>query len=278
MAVDTTEPVTEMVLALHLASGGRYGSPRLVAALARHGVRISRRAVMAIMKAHGLSGNRPDVSISRSNRKNRKRVSRSRSSFRCGVPDAVRRRFKAGVPGTHVVMDLCRVETRRTVRVLAFALDLGSRRVLAWHLGRIPDTANVLTCLRRTRATLGSLQGVVIHSDRGGEFANRQVRDWLGREGAIRSMSRRGNCWDNAVAESFVATLRRELWTIRRRPALQELESALRVWIHWYNTERLHSSLGYRSPAEWEEMHAIAEREETGIYAVDGGAEGVFEC
>lgn len=262
MTLASHEPYTHQILTVHTASGGRYGSPRVVAALAQGGVHLSRRAVMTIMKAHGLSGGACNGAGVGSNRKNRNRISRSRTTVRCVARDEVRRRFEAGVPGTHVVMDLCRIETRRSVRFLAFALDLGSRRVLAWHLGRASDTSNVLTCLRRTSAALGPLKGVVIHSDRGGEFANRRVRAWLAGAGAIRSMSRRGNCWDNAVAESFVATLRRELWAERGRPTIGELERALTIWIHWYNAERLHSSLGYRSPAQWEEMHMLAEREE----------------
>jgi putative transposase len=151
------------------------------------------------------------------------------------------------------VADITYVPTREGTLYLATVLDLASRRCVGWSMQDTLETDLVLDALRMARAARQPAPGLMLHSDRGSQYASAAHRDELAAHGMVASMSGKGNCYDNAVAESFFATLEFELlmnsdWHTRaeaRRAIFRFIET-------WYNQKRRHSTLGYVSPAEYE--------------------------
>jgi len=139
---------------------------------------------------------------------------------------------------------------------LAVVLDLASRRIIGWAAGRTPGQELTLPALRQALARRRPPAGLLHHSDRGRHYTGTSYQRLVAAHQGIASMSRRGDCWDNAVVESFFATLKTELETTWRSRA--EGSDALRQYIAWYNTERLHSTLGYVSPAAFERQLSAA--------------------
>lgn len=241
-----------LISTLFKASEGRYGSPRITRALAACGLSVGRRRVIAAMQLQGLRAERGPKTRKRGNRKNSSRTSTSRGVKRCCRPDRVRRRFDVKSPNRVWVADVTQLQLGEMASFLCVIIDLSSRRVISWRIASSPDTALVASTLRGAFRRRKPSPGLIIHTDRGGEFANRKVAAMIRQRDAEQSMSRRGNCWDNAVAESFFATLKREciyLLDPRRRHSLRKVVDD---YLHWYNRTRLHSTLGYRSPAEFE--------------------------
>lgn len=241
-----------LVATMFRASQGRYGSPRITRALAARGLAVGRRRIIAAMLLLGLRAKRGAKTRERGNRKNSSRTSTSRVFKRCCCPDSVRRTFDVKSPNKVWVADVTQLQRGRERLFLCVIIDLSSRRVVSSRLGPSPDAALVACTLRNAFARRAPDQGVILHSDRGGEFANRQVRALLRQRGASQSMSRRGNCWDNAVAESFFATLKRECIYLLDPRSRRSLRKVVGDYIDWYNETRLHSAIGYRSPAEFE--------------------------
>ncbi len=182
-------------------SHGRYGSPRVIAQLEREGVRVGKRRVERIMRGLGLCASRP-----------RRTRTTTRANERHAVEENVLARdFTASRPDERWVTDITYVWTDEGWAYLAVLLDLCSRAVVGWSLDdslstRLPLAALEMAVVRR-RPTVGLLH----HSDRGCQYTSQQYREALRKHGVVVSMSRKGNCWDNAVAESFFATIKREL-------------------------------------------------------------------
>jgi hypothetical protein len=159
------------------------------------------------------------------------------------------------------VSDITYVPTREGWLYLATVLDLGTRRVVGWNMGETLEVELATGALGMALAQRRPGRGLLHHSDRGVQYAAHAYREILERHGAVASMSRKGNCWDNAVAEAFYSTLEFELiegadWQTRaqaRRAIFSYIEG-------WYNRERLHSSLGYLSPVEYERRLALTVR------------------
>ncbi len=250
--------ISEQILAYWWRSGGTYGSPRLTAALRADGVPVGRRTVMAAMRAAGVAGVRGQAA-GRSNRKNMVRVRHDRAARRCVARDALGRRFDVGEPGRCWVADVTLLRTCRGVRFLSVVMDLGSRAVVAWGLAVTNDAASICRCVGKALSSRRSRGPLVLHTDRGGEFANRSLRALLRKHDVVMSMGRRGNCWDNAAAESLFGTFKREWYYRARRPTVVELEQGVAAWVEWYNNERLHSALGWRSPMAWAALWTAGE-------------------
>lgn len=132
-------------------------------------------------------------------------------------------------------------------------LDLASRRVVGWAVGTTLETTLPLTALQRALAWRQPAPGLIQHTDRGSQYASQAYRAVLRSHGIVQSMSRRGDCWDNAVAESFFATLEHELLATADFHSHREAERAIAGFIDdWYNPTRRHSALGYVSPLQYE--------------------------
>jgi transposase InsO family protein len=235
------------IRAAHRASKERYGAPRVHAELRAGGEHVGRKRVARLMRAAGLAGRRP-------------RAARPRTTVAGtgpGIaPNVLARRVSpAAVPAVNRVWvgDLTYLRTRTGWAYLAVLLDVASRRVVGWHVGVTLETEGALVALRRALAARRPAPGLVHHSDRGVQYASAAYRAALAAAGAVPSMSRVGNCWDNAVAESFFATLDRELRGSADWATPAEAAAAVGEFIvGWYNPERRHSTLGYRSPIEYE--------------------------
>jgi transposase InsO family protein len=222
---------------------GTYGSPRIVEALHRRGFHVCKRRVERAMRALGL------YAVPRA----RHRVTTRANPAHAVEPNVLDRDFDATRPNERWVTDITYVWTGEGWAYLAVILDLFSRAVVGWSLSASLSTTLPLdaldVALRRRRPDVGLLH----HSDRGCQYTSAQYREALATAGITVSMSRRGNCWDNAVAESFFATLKTELVYRRQWRTRYELRDSLFEYLEvFYNRRRLHSTLGYRTPAEVE--------------------------
>lgn len=235
------------VRAAHTKSRRRYGAPRVHQELRAQGTRVAKKRVARLMREDGLVARRP-----------RRFVRTTDSAHPHPVaPNTLARGFAvAEIAGVDRVWasDITYVPTREGWLYLAAVLDLGSRRVVGWAMRDTLEEALALDALRMALTQRRPAAGLLAHSDRGSQYAGSAYQALLTAEGLTCSMSRKGNCWDNAVAESFFATLEHELLTESDFPSRPAARRAIFEFIEvWYNRERRHSSLGYVSPAEYEQ-------------------------
>jgi putative transposase len=239
------ELLTVQIVAAHRKSRHTYGAPRLVEELRDLEVRISRRRCARLMRARGLCGAR----------KNRKRPRTTNSNH--GRPTPANRLATASAPsGPNQVWltDITYVQTAEGWLYLAAILDLWSRRIVGWAVAPSLQTELVLAALRDALRRRRPRTGLLHHSDRGSQYIDREYVALLDAYGIERSMSRAGNCYDNAAMESFWSTLKSDTRLDRFDPASRdEAELAVFDYIEtFYNPTRRHSSLGYLSPVAFE--------------------------
>jgi transposase InsO family protein len=232
------------IAAIHAESRQRYGSPRIHAELQDRGCRTGRKRVARLMRVRGLAARR---------RRRFRVTTQSQHPFPI-APNLLARQFERAVPDQAWVTDITYIPTGEGWLYLAVILDLCSRFAVGWAMSeRITDDLT-LDALDMALARRRPAQGLLHHSDRGSQYASGDYQRVLAQHGIVCSMSRRGNCWDNAVAESFFATLKVELvhdatWNTRAaaRCALFEYLEP------FYNGRRRHSALGYLSPRAFEQ-------------------------
>jgi len=231
------------IAAIHAESRQRYGSPRIHAELAARGCRTSQKRVARLMRARGLAARR---------RRRFRVTTQSRHRFPA-APNVLARQFDRAAPDRAWVTDITYIATGEGWLYLAVILDLCSRMAVGWALSERITNDLTLEALGIALARRRPPQGLLHHSDRGSQYASGDYQRVLAQHGIICSMSRRGNCWDNAIAESFFATLKVELvhdatWDTRSA-ARTELFEYIELF---YNGQRRHSALGYLSPRAFE--------------------------
>jgi putative transposase len=235
------------IRAAHMASGKTYGSPRVYKDLKAAGKQVGRKRVARLMREEGIEGQR-------------KRPFRVTTDSRHSHPVAaneLKRNFTASAPNKVWVTDITYIRTREGWTYLAAILDLFSRRVVGWSMDSHLDRTLALDALGMALKTRCPEAGLVHHSDRGVQYACEDYRSRLRERGIISSMSRKGNCWDNAVAESFFSTLKAEL--VHRNDYVSRSQARDSVFEYieaFYNGRRRHSALGYVSPVEHESAAA----------------------
>ena len=237
----------------HRDSAETYGAPRIHDELREQGHRVGKKRVARLMRQAGLVGCQPTRWV---------RTTESAHAHPV-APNVLDRQFD--VNGIQVVnrawvADITYVPTPEGFLFLAVVLDLASRRVVGWAMRNSLAAELALAALRMALEERQPEPGLVHHSDQGMHYTCTAYQELLATHGIEASMSRRGNCWDNAVAESFFATLERELIVRRRWATRAEAREAIFRYIAtWYNTRRRHSTLGYRSPnAHERELLSVA--------------------
>ena len=223
------------------------GSRTIVGALAQRGYCVSRKRVIRLMAEENLRC-----------RLKRRFVVTTRSKHRRPVASNVlERKFAPGAPNRAWVADITCLYTRRGWAYVAVVLDVGSRKVVGWSVGPSMEGDLALAALRQAFDERRPPAGLIHHSDRGTQYASYAYQALLLEHGAVCSMSRKGNCWDNAVVESFFGSLKRELPNHHIFADWHEVDRAVFAYVEaHYNTNRRHSSLGYVSPNEYERRAA----------------------
>lgn len=241
------EQLRKQVRAAHQRSRRTYGSPRVHAELRARGERVGRKRVARLMREEGLRV--------RARRRARPTTTDSRHSHPV-AENVLARRFSVeeiGAINQVWAGDITYVPTREGWLYLAVILDLASRKVIGWSMQQTLGASLAIDALRMALAARGAGGGLLHHSDRGVQYAALAYQELLGWHRMVPSMSRRANCYDNAVVESFFATLEWELIDRSDWQTRDEARLAIFDYIEcWYNQQRRHSSLGYLSPVEYE--------------------------
>jgi putative transposase len=240
--------LTDEIRQVHQRSRGTYGYPRIHAELRSVGLECGRRRVARLMREAGLSG---------CMRGHRRRSTTRRDERAAPAPDLVDRRFLAASPDRLWLADITYVPSREGFLYLSFILDACSRRIVGWSMANHLRTELVIDALEMALWSRRPPSGVVHHSDRGSQYTALSFGESLKEAGIFPSMGRVGSALDNAMAESFVSTLKAEMGS----PVLPTREAARMAIFDYiegfYNPTRRHSSIGYMSPADYE--RAIAE-------------------
>ena len=251
-------PISVRLQAAFARSGRCYGSRRLQAVLRSEGIKLGRYRVRRLMRTHGL-------------RTTWKRKFIHTTDSRHDLPTATNvldRQFTPAAPNQAWVSDITYLRTRGGWLYLAAVMDLFSRKIVGWAMAPTMPAELVCSALQMAIAQRCPAPGLIVHSDRGSQYASEAHRALLDRHGLRASMSRKGNCWDNAVMERFFLNLKTErVWQRDYANHAEATRDVTEYIVGFYNSVRLHSKLGYLSPTVYEqhmaEKHPIGVSEKT---------------
>jgi transposase InsO family protein len=233
------------IRAVHTELRGAYGWPRMWRELRRRGVRVGKERVRVTMQQHGIQARG----------KRRFRVATTDSNHKLPVaPNLLNRNFTVALPNTVWTGDVTYIATEEGWLYLAVVIDLFSRRIVGWSMKTTIDRTLVIdalemACLQR-RPEAGK---AIFHSDRGSQYASEDYGEVMRMYGLRPSMSRKANCWDNAVTETLFGSLKVERLHGETFVSGRVAKDAVLNWILWYNQKRMHSTIGYQSPVEYEQ-------------------------
>ena len=231
------------IKAIHGRSEETYGSPRIYYKLREDGQTCGRNRVARIMRENGI----------RVKTTKKFKVTTDSDHAMPLAENLLDRQFEVDQANTVWTSDITFLWTREGWMYLAVVLDLFSRRIVGWAMDKRMKRSLVIDALTMAIGRRNPQSGLLVHSDRGSQYASNDYQQILKNHGFDCSMSRRGNCWDNAVTESFVSTLKRERVHHRKYRSRQEAHADIFNYIEcWYNPHRIHSTLGYQSPAQFE--------------------------
>jgi transposase InsO family protein len=239
--------LSKLIVGIHRESRGTYGVPRVHGQLRHHGIACSKKRVARLMALHGLAGR---------HKRRGKQTTIADPKAQPVAMDLVQRDFQlARVLNQVWVGDITYVRTWEGWCYLATVIDLASRRVVGFAMADHMRTSLVCEALKMALTLRRPLPGLIFHSDRGSQYTSREFHQLLQATSTVQSLSRPRQCWDNAVAESFFATLKTELIYRQSWPTRTAVRRAIFEFIEvFYNRRRLHSSLQYCSPAEYERV------------------------
>lgn len=230
-----------------------YGSIRIRRELMRSGNICSRKRVARLMRLSNLIAHLPK----------RYRVTTDSNHDQPIAPNLLSREFTASVPNTKWTADITYIWTGEGWLYLSVVIDLFSRKVVGWSMQNHMEQSLVASALRMAVKGRQPTPGLICHSDRGSQYASKDYQTALKESGIVCSMSRKGNCWDNAPTESFFATLKKELIYRNVFGTAQQATSQIFNWIEvWYNRQRQHSTLDYVSPEAFENK-ALKKKQQT---------------
>lgn len=244
----TNQRLITKIRCFHKASRSVYGSPRIHKDLVDDGERVSRQRVARLMRSHRIQSKVARKFVITTNSKN----------THAPAPDRLQRNFRTAYKNQVWVSDTTFIRTRQGWLYLAVMIDLYSRQVIGWAMSDRNDTKLVADALIMAKRRRGKIKGVIVHSDQGSTYASGDYRRLLEENGMLCSMSRKGECHDNAVAESFFGTLKTELVDHEDYQTRQQAKQSLFEYIEvFYNRQRRHSYLGYITPLEYERATAL---------------------
>lgn len=242
------QTLAQEIAQIHLQSRQTYGSPRLTRELRKQGRRHGRNRIARLMKQGGLCGRQ----------KGRYRVQTTDSHHDQPIaPNRLAEAPKASAPNQLWVADITYIQTQEGWLYLAGILDLYSRKIVGWAMSARIDTALVLKALGMALLQRHPPRALLFHSDRGVQYASGDYRQALAQAGLLASMSRKGNCYDNAAMESFWSTLKLEL--VYRRDFVSHRQARSQIFDYiecFYNRQRSHSALDYNSPVDFELLNS----------------------
>jgi transposase InsO family protein len=244
------EALLAHIRAIHAQVKGEYGWPRIHKELLARGIRVGKDRVRKLMQQHGIKA-----------RTKRKFVVTTDSRHSLPVaPDLVQRRFNPEAPNRLWSGDITYIATDEGWLYLAAVIDLFSRQVVGWSMQAHMQTSLVKDALTMAWFRRRPEAGLIFHSDRGSQYCSHEFQDALRGWEVRSSMSRKGNCWDNAPTESFWGRLKTASLYGKKFATRQEAMDAVLDWVAFYNHRRLHSTLGYLSPMQYEQRWYEAQR------------------
>jgi putative transposase len=244
--------LTQEIRQVFATHRGRYGSPRIHREIKDQGRKLSRKRVARLMRQADLAARR----------KRRRVQTTKRDASHPVAPNILHREFTAIEPNTKWVTDITYIPTMQNWLYLAVILDVHSRAVVGWSMSACCDEELVAGALHMALGRRRPEVGLLHHSDRGCQYTSHRYRQRLEQAGMIVSMSRKGNCWDNAVMESFFGTLKEECVGDTIYDSHEQARQSLFEYLEiYYNRQRRHSSLGYVSPLTYERL--VAQRVES---------------
>lgn len=243
------ERLLEQIKIIHQVSRCLYGSPRIVATLKHKGATCGKNRVATLMRVNGIRAK---------TKKRFKRTTNSNHKYPLAA-NLVNQTFVANRPNEIWVSDITYIHTREGFLYLATVMDIYSRQIVGWAMDRTMTQWLVLEALKQARLHRNPSRGLIIHSDQGCQYASLDYQAFLKSQRYIPSMSRKGNCYDNACMESFFGTLKTELVEFETYQTRSEAKQSIFEYIEFfYNRTRLHSSLGYLSPYQFEKQSFVA--------------------
>lgn len=231
---------------IHLQSRGIYGSPKITKVLDSEGIKVSQKTVSKIMKENNIKSKTVKKYKATTNSNHQLPVS----------PNLLNQNFRVDAPGKVWVADITDIWTSQGWLYLATVMDLYSRRILGWAMDKRMTKELVISALQRAIDRQPPKEGLIHHSDRGTQYCSKAYRTLLHKHGIISSMSRKGNCYDNACIESFHSIIKKEwIFHEKYRTRDQAKESILEYMLHFYNCRRIHGTIGYKTPIAYEKEY-----------------------
>ena len=237
----------EEIKSIYEEKKGRYGSPRICAELKARGTTCGKHRVARLMQEEGLRG--------KASRRKKWNPHIQEEKKKIPTTDYLKRNFKIASPNKAWVSDITYIATKEGWLYLCIVLDLFSRKIIRYKLSPEMESEKIVQVFEEAIALRKPEAGLIFHTDRGMQYVSNRFQSCLERYGALSSMSRKGNCFDNAVAESFFHTLKTEL--IERGGYSTREEARRKIFEYlfvFYNNKRRHSYLGYKTPTEFEQQ------------------------
>jgi transposase InsO family protein len=245
----SNEALLVHIRAVYAANRGAYGWPRIWRQLRAEGIRVGKQRVQRLMQQHGI----------RARGKRRFRITTTDSRHGLPIaPNLLDRKFTAAGPNQVWVGDITYIATDEGWLFLTVVLDLFNRQVVGWSLGEDLRCELVIDAFEMAwyRRCGGRRTELIFHSDRGSQYASEPFRKLLGKRGIKASMSRKSNCWDNACSETLFGSLKVERLHGQHFATVRQAKDEALDWLLWYNQTRLHSTLNYVSPMQYEQNWA----------------------